>query len=262
MTWWGFPSEQRPVHIGAGIPFVGIAHDVLEVPLGLPAGFPFGCGGEAAASTTPQPGKFDFLYHFFGGHPGKGLDQGRIPSSGDIIIDITVKISPRILEDDLFLIGVEWNVRFPDDLLAVGRIGVKELLDDFTADQGAVDDIGDLVQTQLFIENIFRFDDGDRAAGAKSVAAGGGNPEVLLQALFRHSVLEGFGNRLPRLGSTGRSSADPYPFFDPFPTLQDILTEKFQFSRVIQTIHSGSVRPLSLVFLLSGRKPCRAFISL
>ena len=56
MRVWGVGLDDRPVHEGAGVPFVGVADQVLVLPFRLPGRVPLKPGGEACAALAGQAG--------------------------------------------------------------------------------------------------------------------------------------------------------------------------------------------------------------
>ena len=79
--------DDGAVHEGAGVAFVGVADDVLDVARGLGGEFPLEAGQEAGAATAAQAGVLDFLDDRFGRHLEQGLGQSRVAAAGDVLLD-------------------------------------------------------------------------------------------------------------------------------------------------------------------------------
>ena len=124
------PSRTAPVHVGAGVTFVGIDDHVLDVVGGIAGAFPLGPRGEAAAAPAAQVGLLDFLEHLFGAHPGEGLGEGGVAADGEIVVDALGIDAPVGAEDDPLLVLVEGDVVLVDDLLVGRGVGVEQTLDD------------------------------------------------------------------------------------------------------------------------------------
>ncbi len=69
----GIPFQDRPVHEGPGIAFIGVADHVLGLALGLPAGLPLASRRESAAAAPAQARVLDLLDDLFGIHRRQGL---------------------------------------------------------------------------------------------------------------------------------------------------------------------------------------------
>ena len=75
----GIALQNGSVHVGAGIPFVGIADDVPDSVggFGAAAGFPLAAGGEPSPSPAPQLRAFQLLDYLLGAH-SQHLGQGGV----------------------------------------------------------------------------------------------------------------------------------------------------------------------------------------
>ena len=82
----GVRLDDGPVHEGAGVALVGVADEVLLLPLCLPGGIPLEPRGEAGAAAAGQAGDLDLLDDLLGLHL-QGLVQGLVAVVVDVVVD-------------------------------------------------------------------------------------------------------------------------------------------------------------------------------
>ena len=96
----GVPLQHGAVHERAGVPLVGVAHDVLLLRRALAGGVPLEPGGEARAPPAPQTGDFDFLNDLLRRHGGEGLPRRLIAPGGDVILHALRVDDPAAAQDN------------------------------------------------------------------------------------------------------------------------------------------------------------------
>ena len=165
--------HDRAVHVGSGVPFVGIADDVSGLSPSPPAGFPLDAGGEAATAAAAKPGKLHFGDHLLRGHPREHLGQGGIAAAADIVFDVGDVIDPGGVENQPFLPGKEGDLALVNDLFAGQWVDVQEVVQDLLAEHGPFHDLCHPVASHARVKDVFRLNHHDRSLGTEAVAAGG-----------------------------------------------------------------------------------------
>ena len=83
----GVALDQRAVHEGARVAFVGVADEIALVALRFPAGLPFPPGRETGAAAAAQAGPLDGVQDLLPGH-GQALFEPPIPVPGQVMVEI------------------------------------------------------------------------------------------------------------------------------------------------------------------------------
>ena len=164
--------HEAAVGIRAGVALVGVADDVLEVALRLAARGPLGAGGETRPATAAQSGPGHLVNNLVRRHRREGFDQGRVAADADVIVNaggIQLEVGAK---EDRGLIPVEGDF-FPGahGLAGLGILHEKPL-DLLAADQGLLDDLGDVGGLHFGVDQPLRPDRDDRTLFAETEAAG------------------------------------------------------------------------------------------
>ena len=203
----GVPLQEAPVHVGAGIAFVGVADDVLGIALGLPRRIPLPAGGETSAAAAPEVCLDHLLDDRFGLHPREGLPQGAVAADGQVILQalgIDLAVLP---EDQTGLLLVEGDVVLVDHLLTRGGIDVAEPVDDLALQDGLVDDLTGIRKPDPLVEDLLRGDDDHRAALAEPVTAGGAEIDLIGEIALGELLAEVVHQFLSPVGQTAGPDA-------------------------------------------------------
>ena len=99
----GIAFQYRAVHVGTGIPFVGIADDDLVIAGGPAGQLPLGPGGKTGAAASPQPGSLDFRHDCLRGSL-EGRCQGGVAAFGEIVVDVFGIDAAAFFHDDPFFL--------------------------------------------------------------------------------------------------------------------------------------------------------------
>ena len=168
----GIPLKQAPVHIGSRVTFVSIDNDILYISGSVPGTFPLDAGREATTTPAPEIGFFDLLQDLFSRHPDKRLGQGAITTNCQVVFD-TLGINAAIgAENQPFLVFVERNFIFMNNLFTAVRITVKQALNNLFFLNGFRKNFRNIPGFYLKIANPFRIFDDNRPPLAKTVTAG------------------------------------------------------------------------------------------
>ncbi len=138
----GVALEHRAVHERAGVAFVGVADDVLDLARALAREVPLGAGGKAGAAAAAQPRFGHGLDHVVGVVVGQHLGEGRVAVLGEVVVD-RVRVDLAVQrEHEAALAGVEGDVAFVGHGLAAGGVLVEALLVDAVGGDAGLDDAG------------------------------------------------------------------------------------------------------------------------
>ena len=91
------------VHVGAGVPFIRVADEVLPVARGLAQEFPFETRQESGAAAAAQPRRLDLLDHHFRVGVDEHFVQRLIPADADVLFDVVRADQAAIAQYDLLL---------------------------------------------------------------------------------------------------------------------------------------------------------------
>ena len=248
----GIAFHDRAVHVGAGVPFIGVADDIPGLSPSPPAGFPLDAGGKPPAAAAAKPGKFHLGDHLLRGHPREHLGQRRIAATADIVFYVGDEVDPGGVENQPFLPGKEGDLALVNDLLARQRVDVQEVVQDLSAEHGPFHDFRHPVTCHARVKDIFRLDHHDRSLGAKAVAAGGFDHIVRGEVPAFQVLLKGADQFLTALRMARCPGTDADPFLEPPAPGGGFLAQGFQLLDAIQAVH-GFVLDLFLRANLFGK---------
>ena len=141
----GVALEQRAVHEGAGVAFVGVADDVLQGARRLARELPLRAGREARAATAAQTRLGDRRDDGLGVVLGEHPSQRPVAAVGEVVVD-RLRIDLAVeRQHAALLLAVERDVLFAGDALPGPRVPVEAFLEDARADDAGRDDLGDVV---------------------------------------------------------------------------------------------------------------------
>ena len=103
----GVCLQDRAVHEGAGISFVGVADDILLVARGVATELPLAAGRKAGATAPAEAGPLDLFNDLFGSHFQKSFLQGAVAVGGDVVVDLLGVNVSTVAQNDTLLLFVE-----------------------------------------------------------------------------------------------------------------------------------------------------------
>ena len=83
----GISLQEAPVHVGARVPLVGVADDVLVLGDRVPAELPFHPGREIPPPRPPRPDAMTSAMTSSGAHLEQDAGQGAIAVLRDVVLD-------------------------------------------------------------------------------------------------------------------------------------------------------------------------------
>ena len=180
----GVSFKHAPIHEGAGVPFVRITDEILDVARGAAGETPFPSCRKPGSSPAPQSRFLNLIDHLLRRHGGENLAQGRITSAADVIPDLR-RIDPAVVAEDLAHLSlIERNIVIVGDHPACRGIGVEQSLDEAFLKEGLRDNLRDIANRHLLIEDLLGKDDDDRSPFAETMAAGAHHIGFSLKALL------------------------------------------------------------------------------
>ena len=193
--------QDRPIHEGARIAFVGVADDVFLGRGHLGDGRPFQSGRIAAAAASTQTAVGHFAQDIGRGHLAQGPDQGRVTADGHIALEAVGIDDAGILQHDLLLAREEGLIR-----------RTAQTFHGWTVE--ACDDVGGVIRGDVAIEGrLFErgIPVGDRHQGAGRAESHASDPFDLARRFAvpeagEECIHDGCG--AGRLATGGHADAD------------------------------------------------------
>ena len=199
--------EQAPVHVGAGVAFIGVDDHILDVARGVPASSATCAGGEAAAASAPQSGRLDLVEHLLGRHLEQRLGQRRIAAADDVAVDALGVDEAVQAKDEGGLVLVEGDLVLMEDPPAVVVL-VEQPVDDLVLQDRLGDDLGDVVRFDLKVGHPERQDGDDRASFAEAVTAGPQDVHAAVEPLPLELVYDSLVHLVAAQGMAAGAGAD------------------------------------------------------
>jgi hypothetical protein len=200
--------EEAPVHVGAGVPLVGVADDVFFISLGFSRESPLVARREPRPAPSPQRRVHDFLDDLVRGHRGKRLAKSAITADGEVILEARWVDHAVSAEDEPALLQVEGHFLLVLYFLARIRILVQQILENPVVHHRLVKNPAHVLQLDLLVEETIRLNHDDRPALAETVASRGPQVDLALELPLLDLLPESFGDLQAPVGMASRAVAD------------------------------------------------------
>ena len=168
MTAVGVSLQDRAIHKGSRVPFIGIADHIFDISRSLGREFPFGSRRESRSTTTPQAGELHLLDHLFASHIEQGMGKSLVSTPGNVFIDLFRIDDSAIPEGDADLLAIERDFLVTGQLFVGIRHLVGESADDPSLDERFFNDRLDVPGLHLAVEDPLGIDDHDRSHGTEA----------------------------------------------------------------------------------------------